>query len=128
MVPNVITYSALISACEKGKQPERALEVSQAMQWQGVVPNIITYITLINACEKGKQPEQALSCEKDKQPEHALARRGARRNHLQRHDQCLRKGQAGRAGPGGVPGNAAVRCGPQRNEQDRTRRNENEIG
>ena len=32
MVPDVITYSAVISACEKGKQAERALEVFQAMQ------------------------------------------------------------------------------------------------
>ena len=42
MVPNVIIYSALISACEKGKQPERVLELFEAMQQQGVVPNIIT--------------------------------------------------------------------------------------
>ena len=38
VVPEVITYSAMISACEKGKQAERALEVFQAMQRQGVVP------------------------------------------------------------------------------------------
>ena len=30
-VPNMITYKAVISACKKGKQPERALEVFQAM-------------------------------------------------------------------------------------------------
>ena len=57
MVPNVITYSALISACEKGKQPERALELFEAMKRQGVVPNVITYNALISACEKGKQPD-----------------------------------------------------------------------
>ena len=28
---DVITYNALISACEKGKQPERALELFKAM-------------------------------------------------------------------------------------------------
>ena len=50
----------MISACEKGKQPERALEVFQAMQRQGVVPNVITYNAVISACEKGKQPERAL--------------------------------------------------------------------
>ena len=32
VAPNVITYNAVISACEKGKQPERALEVFQSLQ------------------------------------------------------------------------------------------------
>jgi pentatricopeptide repeat protein len=36
---------------------------------------------------------------------------GAQRNHLQRLDQCLRKGQAARAGPGAIRGNAAARRG-----------------
>ena len=57
MVPNIITYSALISACEKGKQPERALELFEAMKQQGVVPDVITYNALISACEKGEQPD-----------------------------------------------------------------------
>ena len=60
VVPNVITYNALISACEKGKQPEQAMEVFKAMQQQGVVPDVITYSALISACEKSKQPEQAM--------------------------------------------------------------------
>ena len=60
MVPNVITYSALISACEKGRQPEQALEVFKVMSWQGVVPNVITYSAWISACEKGEQLEQPL--------------------------------------------------------------------
>ena len=59
-MPNVITYSGVISACEKGKQPERALKLFEAMQRQGVVPNVITYNAVISACEKGKQPERAL--------------------------------------------------------------------
>ena len=49
---DVITYSALISACEKGKQSGRGMEVFEAMQRQGVVPNVITYSALISACEK----------------------------------------------------------------------------
>ena len=53
-------FSALISACEKGKQPERALEMFQAMQRQGMVPDIITHSAVISACEKGKQLEWAL--------------------------------------------------------------------
>ena len=52
-MPTFITYSALISACEKGKQPERALEVFEAMQLQGIVPNVITCNALISTCEKG---------------------------------------------------------------------------
>ncbi len=60
MVPNIVTYSALISACGHGKQPERALEVFQAMQRQGMVPDIITDSAVIIACEKGKQLEGAL--------------------------------------------------------------------
>ena len=70
------------SVCEKGKQPERALELNEANQWQDVVPNVITYCALISACEKGKQPERTLelneamqrlsACEKGKQPDRAL--------------------------------------------------------
>ena len=56
-MPDVITYSALISACEKGKQPLRAPE---AVQRQGMVPNVITYSALIGACEKSNRPERAL--------------------------------------------------------------------
>ena len=47
--PDVITYSALISAFEKGKVPERALKVFEAMEQQDVVPLVITYNALISA-------------------------------------------------------------------------------
>ena len=47
------TYTALISACEKGKQSEWAPELFEAMQRQGVVANIINYSSLISAWEKG---------------------------------------------------------------------------
>ena len=43
VVPSLFTYSTLISACEKGKQPERALQFFEAMKQQGVLPNEITY-------------------------------------------------------------------------------------
>ncbi len=55
MVPDVFTYSVLISACEKGKQPEWALEVLKAMQRQGVVPAAMTWNALMSTCEKGMQ-------------------------------------------------------------------------
>ena len=72
IVPNIITYNAVISACEKGKQPERALEILDKMQQQRIVPNIITYSALISACEKGKQPERALEIF-DKMEEQSIA-------------------------------------------------------
>jgi len=48
VVPKLITYGTVISAYEKSKQPEQALEVFEAMQPQGVVPNIIIYSALIS--------------------------------------------------------------------------------
>ena len=49
-----ITYRALISACEKDRDPERALTPFETMQTQGLKPNLITYLGLISACEKGR--------------------------------------------------------------------------
>ena len=53
--PDMITYSAAISACEKGKQPDKALELLEDMQWSGLEPAVITYNAAISACEKGEQ-------------------------------------------------------------------------
>ena len=61
MVPNVVTYCALISSCTKGKQSERALEfVLTAMEQQAVVPNVVTHCSLISAYQEGKQPLRAI--------------------------------------------------------------------
>ena len=57
---DLITYNSLISACEKGKNPERALEFFASMEHQRVQPDVITYNSLICACEKGKNPELIL--------------------------------------------------------------------
>lgn len=53
VLPDGITYGALIGACAKGSQPDRALEFFQAMQRQGVVPHLVAYNALINAVAKG---------------------------------------------------------------------------
>ena len=55
-----IIYNALISASEKGRLPERALEVLRAMQRHGVVPDVVTLNALISACEKGRTADLAL--------------------------------------------------------------------
>ena len=45
VVPDIITYSALISTFGEGKQLERALEIVDQIQQQGIVPDVITYNT-----------------------------------------------------------------------------------
>ena len=59
MVPNRVTYTVLISACTKGKQPEQALKIFGDMKQRGLVPNVITYNALISAFSKGRSCEQA---------------------------------------------------------------------
>ena len=39
----VVTYNAAISACEKAKQPDKALELLADMQQSGLEPDVITY-------------------------------------------------------------------------------------
>ena len=45
---DVIPYSALISACENGQQPECALELFKLIQRPGALPHVITYSALIS--------------------------------------------------------------------------------
>ena len=59
-MPDVIIYSAVISACEKAQAPKRASQVLNGMQHYGIMPNIITYNVLFSACEKGTLPSGAL--------------------------------------------------------------------
>lgn len=45
--PNVITYSALMTACCAGGRVDKAFEVFKSMKLDGVVPDHICYSTLI---------------------------------------------------------------------------------
>ena len=60
LLPDVTTYNALISTCEKGTLPQRALQFLKAMLHQGLLPDVITYNALISACGKGALPQRAL--------------------------------------------------------------------
>jgi pentatricopeptide repeat protein len=57
---NVVAYSACISALAKGQQWERALELFREIQTFGGSPSIVTYNATVTALEKGMQWELAL--------------------------------------------------------------------
>ena len=50
-----ITCNAAISACGKGWQWQRALQLMEEMQAKGIPANTTTYNAAIRACEKGRQ-------------------------------------------------------------------------
>lgn len=53
---SVITYSSLISACEKAGHWELAMELFNEMHQEGCTPNTVTYNSLITACAQGTVP------------------------------------------------------------------------
>ena len=53
---NVITYSSLISACEKAGRWQLALELLEEMHRDGCKPNVVTFNSLIAACGQGMHP------------------------------------------------------------------------
>ena len=63
---SVITYSSLISACEKAGHWELAMELFNEMHQEGCTPNTVTYNSLITACAQGTptptSPFNMLNC------------------------------------------------------------------
>lgn len=53
----MITYSSLISACEKAGRWETALQLFDEMQRDACTPNTVTYNSLITACGQGESAE-----------------------------------------------------------------------
>ena len=49
----MITYSSLISACEKAGEWRLALQLLEEMRREGCNPNVISYNSLITACAQG---------------------------------------------------------------------------
>ena len=62
LTPNVITYSAPISACEKGAKAERALGLFEVLLKNSRTPDVITYNASISASEKGVKAESVGVC------------------------------------------------------------------
>ena len=52
--PNVISYSAAISACEKNTPREKALSLLQEMPSEWLEPDVIRHSSAIGTCEKSK--------------------------------------------------------------------------
>ena len=59
--PNVISYSASISACGRPGLWQQALSLLDQMPRSRIQPEVYSYNAAINACEKGGQWEQALN-------------------------------------------------------------------
>eukprot|EP00931_Biecheleriopsis_adriatica_P095279 TRINITY_DN6891_c0_g1_i10.p1 TRINITY_DN6891_c0_g1~~TRINITY_DN6891_c0_g1_i10.p1 ORF type:complete len:126 (-),score=29.61 TRINITY_DN6891_c0_g1_i10:130-462(-) len=59
--PDVITFNALISACEQGNHSEKALEIFAEMRQRGLQPNVITYDSLVRAGQKANTRELAMN-------------------------------------------------------------------
>ncbi len=53
---NVITYSSLISACEKAGRWQLALELLDEMHRDNCKPNTVTFNALLSACAQGAAP------------------------------------------------------------------------
>ena len=58
---NKQSYSASISACEKGSQWVQALALLRGMPGRRLEPSAVSYSASISACEKGSQGVQALT-------------------------------------------------------------------
>ena len=53
LTPIVVSYSAAMSACEKGMQWEEALGLLQEMVHQFLMPDVVSFSATISACAKG---------------------------------------------------------------------------
>lgn len=61
VIPNVISYSASISACEKGAMWQAALALFHQMPKAKIRPNLHAHNATISSCEKATQWQQALA-------------------------------------------------------------------
>ena len=60
MLPNVVSLSAAICACEKGQELPQASGLLALMQLTCILPGIMSYSAVISDCEKGQRWQQAL--------------------------------------------------------------------
>ena len=58
--PNLITFNAAISACEKGREWKKALSVIDGMLNVSVEPDIVSFNAALSACYKTTQWQHSL--------------------------------------------------------------------
>jgi pentatricopeptide repeat protein len=58
--PDVISYSAAISSCEKAGKHQSALDLLREMDTRGIQPNVISYNAATSSCEKAGKHQSAL--------------------------------------------------------------------
>ena len=63
VVPDVSTYNAAMSACEKCEQWQQALGLLAEMRSVSLLPNLITYSAAISACVLSQRRALALWAE-----------------------------------------------------------------
>ena len=51
----MVSYHAVISACERIEELHRAFDVCAAMMRQALEPDVVSYSALTSACETGKE-------------------------------------------------------------------------
>ncbi|CAK0858315.1 unnamed protein product [Prorocentrum cordatum] len=111
-----ISYSAGISACEKGKQWQRALALLSEMWAAKLEPDVIfSYSAGISACEKGEEWQLALALLSEMW-EAKLEQCWAQ---LQRWDQRVREGRAVAVGAGAAERDVGSEGGAQRRQLQR---------
>ena len=54
LTSDVVSYSAGISACEKGKHWQGALRLLQEMLQRSLTPDVVSHNAAISACDKGR--------------------------------------------------------------------------
>lgn len=57
--PNVITFTTLISCCQRAGQWKRARQYFTEMEQEGIRPDVKAYNSLLSACSRGARWEEA---------------------------------------------------------------------
>ncbi|CAK0859317.1 unnamed protein product [Prorocentrum cordatum] len=98
--PNVVSFSAGISACEKGEQWQRALVLLREMWEAKLEPDAISSSIQLQCWDQRVREGRAVAAGFGAAQQDAGGESGAQRHQLQRWDQRVREKRALAAGSG----------------------------